>query len=392
MFWKTMAILWTVLLLILAGAAVQFVRTAQPGSSKVEVSLKEPAKGTQATAQPGVSKVEVPPKGPAKGTQATAILSNVRCEEAVLMPALRNLTKTNTTGKSLFSLLLEDLQDKSLKDLHRCLSIRRLEGDMAAIDVHGCKSDHQARDLAYAVAVSYIQFVHELKTKVSKVTIKRLTDERDTLRSQLNRICREIAHIRRAVPTSIVRGQKSVPLIRLENLSREILEARTSLSRAESALKVHEKMQKNGSLADSPEVRMAVETDPILQALKILLVEVKADLQALPPNHDKKSVITVLQGEIKARQKEVLESQIKSIGLERQTSRVAAIERLADLMVRKTTAEVETRDTNKTLSAIDNLESEKNRAEEMLSKIEHRLLEVKMGLLEGMPELIAIFQ
>ena len=368
MFWKTMAILWTVLLLILAGAVVQCVLTAQPGSSEDQISSK----------------------GPARGTQATAFLTGVP-PECPVIPAMLDLKGERVAGKSGAVKLPKDLQNKSLEDLQRRLVVRRLTGNMVAIDVSGCKSDKQARELARAAADSYIRFVSKSEANMSEGTIRRLTAERDILQNRLNAIGRQMATVRGGTSSMSMIQEKQKSLSRrLEILDREILEAERELSQAESALKVHEEMQKKGSLANSPDVRLAVETDPILQTLRILLVEVKAGLQALPPNRDKKTAIAVLQNEFKARRKEVSESQIKTIGLERQMSPVTATARLMDLKDREDRTKAEARDAIRALSTIDSLESERKQLEESIIMIEQRLMDVQMELLKGVPELIGI--
>ncbi len=368
MFWKTMAILWTVLLLILAGSAVQFVLTAQPGSSRVKVS----------------------PKGPARGTQATAFLTGVPSECSVLMPALLNLKSEQGAGKSGAVKLPKDLQTKSLKDLQRCLIVRRLTGKMVAIDVRGCKNNQQARELALAAANSYIRLVHKLNANVSGKTIERFTTEQNSLQKRLSAIRRQLAAAHRTSSMAMMQEKQRSLSGKLEMLAREILEAEDARSWTESAMKVHKEMQKDGSLADSPDVRLAVETDPIIRALRMRLVEVKVGLQALPAGSDKKSVTTSLEGEIKARRKEVTELQIEATGQNLGQATADAILRVMDLKERLSVTRSEARDADKALDSIESFRAEEGDLLEMISKIEDGLRKIRIGFLEGVPELIGV--
>ncbi len=366
MFWRVMAIFWTVLLLILVGVTVKFVLTAQPDSSKVGVSSEIP-----------------------RDTQATAILTGVPPERHVLIPALISLRNTDTTtGKSEFSRLSKDLQTKSFKDLQRHLVVHRFIGNMVAICVRGCKSDRQAQELARAVADSYIRFERESKAIKSKVTIEYLTVQRDFLRSKLKSIRFE----KKEMYGSYRLLERKLQSAKLERLDLELDKTLSAKIEAECALEGHKKMKEDGLLSKDPSVRQAFEFDRILNHIRTRLIEVKAGLIEFPSDSVKKAVIAALERELKVRRKEVLKYQTEITSLQYQLSSDVAVQKMEDLAKRLEDATSKASKGEEKLCSLDIIKADEKELIEQISKIEQRLNEIhfKLDTREGLPELLGV--
>jgi len=179
MFWKTLGIIWTVLLLVGVALLWQSQRLRTGSGAAEAVEQEESPRGTQATALLG----RVPPK-------IVPVARGLICLDAVRDKVLERAKAAKWPKK---------LQEGIARNRRQHFSARPWGGEgtsMVAIDVRGCASTAEAVKLAEAVAKAFIEALDMDTVPHLDERIRTLEKTRGGLRSSLASLRREISALR----------------------------------------------------------------------------------------------------------------------------------------------------------------------------------------------------
>ena len=225
MFWKVMAVIWTVMFASLFGATKYWMKTER------------------VTESAGIEESEAP-----RGTQATALIENVPAKH-MFMPEFIVLSDS-----VLKSAAKEFLSDKTVQDLRNQISIRFIgSSDVGymAIDVSKCEEKAHAKEIAREVAQAYI--LHAKKTINSKLLhqIEVLEEEKRSLQKHLQGIRKSAEQELREVRIPFFWEKRNTLKIRLQLLTEKLMELELRKAKADSALaRLEEHFQKGRTSQD----------------------------------------------------------------------------------------------------------------------------------------------
>ena len=179
MFWKTLGIIWTVLLLV-AVALLWQSQYLRAGSGATEAVEQE---------------------GPPRGTQMTAFVAEVPTKYMSLAPELIHMRSVR--GRALMRPEImkwpQSFRQKVLLEPRKYYSVRPVgpkESGILAIDARACESDAQAYELAEAVAEAFINEVQsaerrklDSRIKHAHASLKPLRLRMDKAQTEMARLC-----------------------------------------------------------------------------------------------------------------------------------------------------------------------------------------------------------
>ncbi len=319
MFWKTMAAVWTALLLILV-AMLWTVRTGGQ-ISVVGGSTRQPAvpAGTQAM----VLMADVP--SPYHAAAGRMLEDRDFCRRVLMDMRVRA------------SALYEGLGQDPIRGLRRHLAMRpagEAGSGLLAVYARRCEHAPEATDLASAAAEHFARRIGETEALRLDEQLRALKAQRDDLRTRRDRIRRERAACLGASPMAAMPKRRSLLSLRLEILTRGVVDAETRQARAQAELAAFKKDVLQGR-PRAPATGAATKPAPA-----------GPDAQALQ----------------RAKQKAL----------------ALATQELADLRERYNEARAEARDLEVTLGRLRALEEEAETHKVFLGKLEDRILELEL--------------
>lgn len=179
MFWKTLGIIWTVLLLV-AVALLWQSQYLRAGSGATEAVEQE---------------------GSPRGTQMTAFVAEVPTKYMSLAPELIHMRSVR--GRALMRPEImkwpQSFRQKVLLEPRKYYSVRPVgpkESGILAIDARACESDAQAYELAEAVAEAFINEVQSVERRKLDSRIKHAHASLKPLRLRMERARTEMAGLR----------------------------------------------------------------------------------------------------------------------------------------------------------------------------------------------------
>jgi hypothetical protein len=328
---------------------------------------------------------------PPPGTQARALLSDIPPTERALAGQLINADRVRDLV--LFSKSLEtvpsSLQVALRKGLAGYVSARPVGppgSTWVAIDVRGCTDGKVAMALARAAAEGFAGFIDEYERQRTQRQLAKLEAERnELLKKQAELLARETA-ARAATPAAAMQERRNLVSIRLQLLAPMLLEAEMARAQAEASLKVLQKRMEVGGFEEDPDVRRALEADPILSKLNLQRTELELELSNLPgtttaPHPAAKAVLESIRSvrrQIDRREDDVMRQVVRAAAQMKHTALAAATQRMKDLTERLDRARVEAQDLEAALARIRSLEEEARRPEASMAELERRMLELRI--------------
>jgi len=247
----------------------------------------------------------------------------------------------------------------------------------------------QRKDLAEivtAIAQAYVDDTRESARLGREGQIKKLDEERDSLEKQLADKREQMDATRGDIDIPMMYEKRSVLTIRIQALTREVMQLELDQAQANSNLQAVEQQRISGVLAQSPEVRNLVAQDPELARLQNNLEYTEAALEnalrKFGPQHrtivSMKVQIESLKKTVAEKEAEVLKAAMDAIIQQRQGLVLAITSRLLQVRTKFDEESAGFKDLQKSIEKIQQYTAEANVLSGRIKRIKDTLLELRL--------------
>jgi len=286
--------------------------------------------------------------------------------------------------------------DNAIQRLIKDLSVSPKAGSaLIVIAMTGSNKD-ELPEIVNAVAESVQTRGEEIANQGTQDQIRQLTSERANLEEQRDRVRAEEAKLLRDADVPDMLERTNVLTMKLHSLSPQVTAMALELAQSDASLELIRKQMQSGQIESLPQVLQSLDYDLSLRQLRATMLNQKARRQSLEskfgPNHrtvrDYEAFVKSMEIQLDTRKKELINAQVNSMIATAESRKAIVLDRLTKLRDQYRLVDISVRGLRATYNQYTQLEAKDRSLTEDISRIDRRLVDLRILLKGNMPLVI----